>query len=67
MENVENQLRTAIFEALKKVTPENSPKVWKELQTKSGYKFIENKIIYMVINDHITPDACVPQIEVEML
>ena len=67
MENVENQLRSAIYEALKNVTRENSPKVWKEIQTKAGYSYIENKIIYMVINDHITPDACVPQIEVEML
>lgn len=66
MENVENQLRSEILSSLKNVTAENCPNIWKRIQTPTGYAQIEEMIINMVINDHITPSSCIPQIESEL-
>lgn len=61
--NIEEQLRAEILNALKNVTKANCPNVWKRIQTKDGYAQIEEMIIDMVINDHITPSSCISQIE----
>lgn len=66
MENIENELRTEIYNSLKNVTKENCPNIWNRIQTKKGYAQIEEMIINMVINDHITPSSCIPQIESEL-
>jgi uncharacterized protein (UPF0297 family) len=66
MSETENVLRHEILEQLSKVTESNAPKVYKMLQTKSGYRNIEQRIIGIVIRDRITPSACIPQIENEL-
>ncbi len=64
---IENQLRAEILAALRRVDAENCPNIWKRIQTRTGYAQVEEMIINMVINDHITPSACIPQLESEML
>jgi len=67
MNNIENQLRNEIYEQLKQVRKEACPNIYERIQTESGYMQIESMIINMVINDHITPSACIPQIESELV
>lgn len=66
-ENAEIALRTAILYELKKVNQKNAPKIYEKIKTDDGYKWIEQRIINMVIIDGITPSACIPQIEAELL
>jgi hypothetical protein len=66
MENIEQQLRAAVYTALKSVTQKSAPKVFERIQTENGYAQIENMIINMVVNDRITPSACIGQIESEL-
>jgi DNA repair protein RadC len=65
---VENELRQEVFSQLKKVSnsPKLTPKIHKLLKTKSGYEWMERRIIQMMINDNITASACIPQIETEL-
>ena len=63
---MEQELRQAIFEQLKKVTDKNCPKIYKMLATTEGYKKIEQKIINMLVQEELTPSACIPQIESEL-
>lgn len=65
-ESIELQLRQEIFEQLSKVNANNAPNVFKLIQTESGYRNVENRIINLVIRDRITPSACIPQIENEL-
>ena len=64
--SIEQQLRKEIFEQLSSVTSINAPNVYRMIQTESGYRNIEQRIINLVIWDRITPSACIPQIENEL-
>ncbi len=64
--NIEKALRQEIKEQLERVNSKNAPKIYKKIQTQDGYQEIEAKIIIMVVNDGITPSACIPQIESEL-
>ncbi|MFP4060054.1 MAG: hypothetical protein ACLFUC_06185 [Bacteroidales bacterium] len=64
--SMEQQLRQEIFEQLSKVNASNAPNVFKLIQTESGYRNVEHRIINLVIRDRITPSACIPQIENEL-
>jgi len=64
--DTENKLRQEILEQLNKVTASNAPKVYQMLKTESGYRNIEQRIINLVVHDHITPSACIPQVENEL-
>ena len=64
--NTEQELRHEIILQLNKVNSKNAPKMYKKLQTKSGYTEIESKIILMVVNEGLTPSACIPHIESEL-
>ena len=66
MENIEKQLRTEIRTALQNVNETNCPNLYKRLSQKGGYLQVEEMIINMVINDHITPSSCIPQLESEL-
>jgi len=64
---MEQQLRTEIMAQLKRVTSMNAPNVWKLIQTESGYRDMENRIIRMVATEGLTPSACIPHIENELV
>jgi DNA repair protein RadC len=64
--SIEQQLRQEIFDQLQKVTPSNAPNVYRLIQTVSGYRNVEQRIINLVVRDRITPSACIPQIENEL-
>jgi hypothetical protein len=64
---IEQQLRTEIMAQLKRVTSQNAPNVWKLIQTESGYRDMENSIVRMVAVEGLTPSACIPQIENELV
>lgn len=66
MKDTEKELRNEIFRQLSRVTPSNAPKVYKMLQSESGYRNIEQRIINLVVRERITPSACIPQIENEL-
>jgi hypothetical protein len=63
---MEQQLRAEIMAQLKRVTPQNAPSVWKLIQTESGYRDMESRIIRMVAVEGLTPSACIPHIENEL-
>lgn len=62
----EQQLRQEILTQLNRVTISNAPEVFELIQTESGYRNMEQRIINLVIRDRITPSACIPQIENEL-
>jgi DNA repair protein RadC len=62
----EQQLRAEIYNQLKRVKASNAPNVFEKILSQSGYREIEQRIIYLVIHDRITPSAAVPQIENEL-
>lgn len=62
----ETQLRQEILNQLNRVTAKNTPKIYKMIQTESGYRNVEQRIITMVVRDKITPSACIPQVENEL-
>jgi len=66
MTTTEQGLRAEIQAQLKRVNSKNAPKINQTIQTPQGYHEIETKVILMVINDGITPSACIPQIESEL-
>ena len=66
MENIEQQLRAEIMAQLKRVTTLNAPNVWKLIQTESGYRDMESRMIRMVAVEGLTPSACIPHIENEL-
>ncbi len=67
-ENIETELREAILEQLKKVQakPELTPSVHRIIQSEKGYRWLENRIIQLMISDGLTPSATIPQIEAEL-
>ncbi len=62
---IEKELRDEILKQLKKVSKKSCPNIYQRIQ-EGAYRQIEEMIINMVINDHITPSACIPQIESEL-
>ena len=67
MTDLENQLRAEIMAQLRRVTTLNAPNVWKLLQSESGYRDMENRIVRMVAVEGLTPSACIPHIENELV
>jgi DNA repair protein RadC len=63
---IEKQLRDEILLQLKKVTRANSPQIWNKIQTKEGYRILEEQIIERVLSQQIVPAAIIPQMECEM-
>ncbi len=63
---VEDVLRKEIAFQLKKAHKKNTPRIFDKLKSNQGYMEIEKRIIEMVIEDGITPSACIPQIELEL-
>lgn len=61
-----DQLRHEILESLKMVTENNAPQIHKRIQTKDGYRWVENEIISMVLSTGQAPAMCIPQIETEL-
>lgn len=63
-----NELRKEIYNVFYQINinPTNTPKIAEIIITQEGYCEIEAKIIKMVINDGITPSACIPHIESEL-
>jgi len=66
MNDIEQRLRAEIMAQLKRVTTLNAPNVYKLIQTESGYRNMENRIIRMVAVEGLTPSACIPHIENEL-
>jgi len=60
------QLRQEVMEALKAVTIANSPKIYRRIQDKGGYRWMENEILSMVLGTGQAPAECIPQIESEL-
>jgi DNA repair protein RadC len=63
---IEKQLRDEILFQLKKVTRANSPHIWQKIQTRDGYRILEEQIIAQVLAQQIVPAAIIPQMECEM-
>lgn len=64
--SLEQQLRQEILAQLSRVTNSNAPKVFELIQSESGYRNAEQRIINLVIRERITPSASIPQIENEL-
>lgn len=65
-QNVVQQLRGLINDELQKITNVSYPNIYKRIQSKEGYKQVEDSIINMVISNNITPSACIAQLESEL-
>ena len=65
---VAKELRKEIYNVFLQINknPKNTPKIFEIIITQEGYCEIEAKVIKMVINDGITPSACIPHIESEL-
>jgi hypothetical protein len=63
---IERQLRDEILLQLKKVTRANSPQIWNKIQTKEGFRILEEQIIERVLSQQIVPAAIIPQMECEL-
>jgi DNA repair protein RadC len=63
---LEKQLRDEILFQLKKVTRVNSPQIWQRIQSREGYRILEEQIIGRVLSQQIVPAAIIPQMECEM-
>jgi DNA repair protein RadC len=66
--SLENRVRQEVLLQLQKVqrNKELTPNIYKLIQQKNGYAWMENRIINMMINDGITASSCIPQIESEL-
>jgi ERCC4-type nuclease len=60
------QLRKEILESLKLVTESNAPQIHQRIQSKDGYRWVENEIISLVLSTGQAPAMCIPQIESEL-
>ncbi len=58
-------MRQRILSALKKVTPANSPYIFRMIQTQKGYQKMEARILEKVLRENRIPEAVIPQIEME--
>lgn len=58
-------MRQRILSALKKVTPANSPYIYRMIQTQEGYQKMEARILDKVLRENRIPEAVIPQIEME--
>ena len=65
---LEHRIREEILIQLRKVNeiPKLTPEVYKLIQEKNGYAWVEKRIIQMMIDDGITVSATIPQIESEL-
>ncbi len=60
------QIRQEVMTALKTVKPTNAPNIYSRVQTKEGYRWVENEILSMVLETGQAPLMCIPQIESEL-
>jgi len=67
-EDIEKELREEILLQLKKVNskPQLTPGIHHIIQSEKGYRWMENRIIQMMISDGVTVSAAIPQIEMEL-
>lgn len=60
------ELRMEILKSLKVVNTTNAPNIYKRIQTKEGYTWVEEQIIHMILETGQAPAMCIPQIESEL-
>lgn len=60
---MEKELRSVIQNVLQNVTQKSAPKIYAAIQTESGYKTVEERIIRMMIDEAFTASACIMHIE----
>jgi len=71
-QELQDKLRLAIKKELAKVTESNSPAIWKRIHNKKGflnqkgYQQIESMVIKKMIAGQLTPQAAIPQLEMEL-
>ena len=58
-------MRERILNALRQVTEANSPNIHRMIQSKEGYRKLEERILEKVLRDNRIPEAVIPQIEME--
>jgi DNA repair protein RadC len=63
---IETKLRDEILKQLQRVTQANSPNLYEIIQSKDGYKKVEEMVIRKVLHDQMIPSAVIPLIESEM-
>ena len=63
MSKTEKTLREAIFQALKKVDQHSAPNVFDAIKTEEGYRSIEQRIIYLMDSEGLSPSAAIRAIE----
>lgn len=64
-DDVIDQMRQRILNALKEVTAANSPNIYSMIQTQDGYNKIEKRILDKILTDNRIPEAVIPQLEME--
>ncbi|QNR23183.1 MULTISPECIES: JAB domain-containing protein [Croceimicrobium] len=64
-ESVVTAMRERILQGLRQVTEANSPNIHRMIQTKEGYRKLEERILEKVLRDNRIPEAVIPQIEME--
>ena len=61
----EKKIRKNVLHELQKLTSENSPVLFKIIQTQKGYENLERVIISRVIKENSLPIEIIPQLEME--
>ncbi len=66
--SIEDELRSEILHQLQKVQqkPQLTPSIHRIIQDEKGYRWMEKRIIQLMISDGITVSASIPQIEAEL-
>lgn len=66
--SLEDELREEILSQLKKVMahPKLTPQIHQIIQNEKGYRWVENRILHLMITDDLTASAAIPQIESEL-
>jgi hypothetical protein len=57
------KVRQDVANALSTVTMKNAPMVYGAIQTETGYKNMEDRIINLMIDENITASGCIPHLE----
>jgi len=71
-QELQDKLRLAIKKELSKVTQANSPQIWAVIHNVKGYlnikgyQRIEGMVIKKIIAGQLTPEAAIPQLEMEL-
>ena len=71
-QELQDKLRLAIKKELAKVTQANCPQIWAVVHNPKGhlnikgYQRIEGMVIKKIIAGQLTPEAAIPQLEMEL-